>query len=78
MKLSNPQSSSQISAITVLVVECPAKDVQVFKKLLSEETGSRYTVEAASTQKAGLERAVKGGVDAVFLNGDVLGPTVLP
>lgn len=66
--MTNPQILSNSAVIRVLLVECPAKDAQSIKELLSKERDPSFAVEGVNSQKLGLERALKGGFDVALLS----------
>ena len=70
--MTNSKSVITLRTIRVLVAESPSKDIQSIKTFLSESADPLFVVEAVSSQKMALERVLKGGIDAVILDGNVL------
>lgn len=64
----NLQNLANSAIVRVLLVECPVKDTQAIKDLLSKERDPSFAVEGVNSQKLGLERALKGGFDVLILN----------
>ena len=70
--ITNPQNVATHSVIKVLMAETPAKDVQSVKKALSESSEILFTIEAVSDRKSALERFLKGGIDVVIMDQNIL------